>query len=75
MGVDTTTDTTWAVLDAGSGIFAVVPEPSSIHLLAGGMLTFVVGFWWRRRARMRAAKAVRLAVPARSKAVKMAAAA
>lgn len=55
-GIDTSTDTAWAVLDVGSGIFAVVPEPASIRLLAGAMLSLAVGFWWRRRARIRAAE-------------------
>ena len=49
-GVDTSTDTVWAVLDVGNGVFAVVPEPGTIYLLAGGLLS-MAGFWWRRRAR------------------------
>ena len=65
-GIDTSTDTAWAVLDVGSGIFAVVPEPESIRLLAGGMFCLAVGFWWRRRARIRAAKAANLVFPAGS---------
>ena len=63
-GVDTSTDTVWAVLDNGGGIFAVdpagqssglavVPEPGSIGLLAGGMLTLALGCCWRRRAASR----------------------
>ena len=63
-GIDTSTDTAWAVLDVGDGIFAVVPEPASIRLLAGGMLSLAVGFWWRRRARIRGAKAAKLLIPA-----------
>ena len=51
-GIDTTTDTAWAVLDVGSGMFAVVPEPASIRLLVAGMMSLAVGFWWRRRARV-----------------------
>ena len=31
-GIDTSTDTVWAVLDVGSGIFAVVPEPPTVRL-------------------------------------------
>jgi hypothetical protein len=54
-GVDTSTDTAWAVLDVGSGIFAVVPEPASIRLLAAGALSLVIALWWRRRARIRVA--------------------
>ncbi len=54
-GIDTSTDTAWAVLDVGSGIFAVVPEPSSIRLLAGGIVSLAIGFWWRRRARIQTA--------------------
>ena len=58
-GIDTSTDTAWAVLDVGNGIFAVVPEPASIRLLAGGMLSLAIAFWWRRRTRIRAAKAAK----------------
>ena len=54
-GIDTSTDTAWAVLDVGSGIFAVVPEPPSIRLLAAGALSLVIALWWRRRARIRVA--------------------
>jgi hypothetical protein len=71
-GIDPSTDTAWAVLDVGSGIFAVVPEPESIRLLAGCMLTLAVGFWWRRRVRVRAAK---LTVPASLKSANLGAAA
>jgi hypothetical protein len=65
-GVDTTNDTVWAVLDVGGGTFAVVPEPASIRLLAAGMLSLAVGFWWRRRARIKAARAGKLSIPTNS---------
>ncbi len=58
-GIDTSTDTAWAVLDVGSGIFAVVPEPATIRLVAGGMLSLAMGFWWRRRGRIQAVKAAK----------------
>ena len=48
-GIDTSTLTAWAVLDYGSGIFAVVPEPGTLGLLAGGMVCLAVGAWWRRK--------------------------
>jgi hypothetical protein len=58
-GIDTSTDTAWAVLDNdgtnGVGIFAVVPEPASIRLLAAGVVCLVVGFWWRWRTALRTA--------------------
>jgi hypothetical protein len=48
-GVDLSTDTAWAVLDNGGGIFAVVPEPGSIGLLVVGMVCLAFGVWRRRR--------------------------
>ena len=59
-GVDTSTDTVWAVLDAGSGVFAVVPEPASIRLAVAGLMTLAIGVWWRRRSRIKVAKSVNL---------------
>ena len=55
-GIDTSTDTAWAVLDVGNGIFAVVPEPATIRLLAACLMTVAVGFWWRRRSRIKVAR-------------------
>jgi len=72
-GIDTTADTAWAVLDVGSGIFAVVPEPESIRLLAGGMLTLALGLWWRRRARIRASKLQAVVNPGKSERLPVAA--
>ena len=63
-GIDTSSDTAWAVLDVGSGIFAVVPEPATIRLVAGGMLSLAMGFWWRRCGRI---QAVKTAKPAKRK--------
>jgi hypothetical protein len=60
-GIDTSTDTAWAILDCGNGIFAVVPEPASIRLAVGAMFSLAIGYWWRRRARVRAAKSVKVA--------------
>ena len=63
-GVNTSTDTVWAVLDVGSGIFAVVPEPATVRLAVGGLLCLAIGFWWRRRARIRTARVVKAAAAA-----------
>ena len=52
-GVDTEDHTVWAVLDT-SGEFAAVPEPSSIALLAGGVLC-LAGFALRYCRRQRVA--------------------
>ena len=60
-GVNTSTDTAWAVLDVGSNIFAVVPEPATIRLMAAGLLTAGIGVWWRRRVRIKAAKKTKAA--------------
>jgi hypothetical protein len=51
-GVDTANQESWAIIDSGGGDFAVVPEPSTIALLAvaaGGLLLYGL------RRRMRAA--------------------
>ena len=49
-GVDTTNHVVWAVLDHNSD-FAVVPEPSTLALLAAGAAgLFAYGRWRRRRA-------------------------
>ncbi|MEI8373385.1 MAG: PEP-CTERM sorting domain-containing protein [Planctomycetota bacterium] len=62
-GVDTTTNTAWAVLNYGSGIFAVVPEPGTLGLLAGGMVCLAVGAFWKRKA----AKNAKVTVPENSR--------
>ncbi len=53
-GVDLSTDTAWSVLDVGSGVFAVVPEPSTARLFAAGLLCVGIYVWRRRRARVAA---------------------
>jgi hypothetical protein len=46
-GIDTATDTVWAVLDVGNAIYAVVPEPPTIRLMVALGL-FMTVFAWRR---------------------------
>ena len=48
-GVDTAANVAWAVLDHNSQ-FAVVPEPSSMALLAGGAIAFIGRCLPRRRS-------------------------
>jgi len=72
-GIDTSTDTAWAVLDVGNGIFAVVPEPATIRLVAGCLMTAGIGVWWRRRKRIKAAKAAEVAKLAKPRSVSQAA--
>ncbi len=51
-GVDLATDQSWAILNSGSGQFAVVPEPSTLVLLAAGAAG-LMAFRVRRKAARR----------------------
>ncbi len=46
-GVDPANNEAWAIVDSGSGSFAVVPEPSTLALLAAGAAAVI----YRRRRR------------------------
>ena len=48
-GVDTTTNTAWAVLNHNGQFAVVVPEPSALVLISVGLIVMLCRVWSRRR--------------------------